>query len=1067
MSSMNSPNNGAPSNENVDGSSGIRHPAWLLITVTVPQLLLLIFLGRDYEILRTGIEEKFLSYWHVYLGVLALLWVGFSGYCVYCWSGLSRGRRISGAWLSPVMLLIYIVYLYQFLIHTPELYSGSVAAWIVSPDSGVIYTMTFLTPALLYALLLGVYELTPKEEAVRRVWWNFAGILIVPVGVYLLFMILANISFAGDSQLWEFVFPVVLISATVAFFFLLIRGVILLGRGKLGAVVNTPTVQIPLRLVIGIVFPLAGLIFNNHGELLGLGEMTHVFGDFDHPAFYILAVLNGLALALPDRDDIRYRTGLFLARLLLFPYSLYFCVIFLPYLPLALIGIIIFGLGFLMLTPLVLTIIHIRVILRDYQYLKTAASADLLVPARTILITGLLALSLWPLAITGSYYHERRTLHAALDYVYQPNYASSRAGLDTRALRKVLLEIRRYKSSAGTPYLGLYYQWLVLDNLTVSDAKLDRLQRLFFGEVEHPPVPDGLWGNQRGGGRFGGGGDLRPPSANGRLSGVRSRTRYDVQRGLYHSTIDLTLVYPTGSGDDAQTEYRTKFRLPLGAKISEYYLDIAGERQYGMLAEKKSALWIYNQITSFRQDPGLLYYEDARNLVLRVFPISRGRTRTTGFEVVHVEPFTLNLDGRPIALTAPGPRPGLIAFPEGLYISAAAKSKAVAGERAPYISFILDCGESDNKKLTPFGPIKLQNEAYVAAMSQVLKNDVVPGRTREVQVTCANYEFASQFVSEPNRSELMRIVEDLREQIPRRGRFALNRIHHALLIQHSRSERARDRFPVMIALTDINVSRAERNLNDLAWIVPETPNFYIVKDVSRATQKNSSNESSSTPSIDSYRFDTQSAAFVGSVNRIAFAATVQFDSDAIAAAAHQAGDLQTGSSSANIRLPVVVARNREATVVPVIDRILNPGDSALLSDVTATPDTANQQEQGTARHDTLATRAMVLAADAIDLNHRLHPAAAADLYLEMVRASFAAHLLLHSTSFLSVETEAQKIALKRKQDQILRGHSALDAGEEPVRMDEPGFWILAVLSFVFLVLWSWRRRRLAGIPAPG
>ena len=58
-----------------------------------------------------------------------------------------------------------------------------------------------------------------------------------------------------------------------------------------------------------------------------------------------------------------------------------------------------------------------------------------------------------------------------------------------------------------------------------------------------------------------------------------------------------------------------------------------------------------------------------------------------------------------------------------------------------------------------------------------------------------------------------------------------------------------------------------------------------------------------------------------------------------------------------------------------------------------------------------------------------------------------------------METEAQKLALQRKQDQVLRGHSALDAGEEPVRMDEPGFWILALLAGAGLL---WRSRKRAG-----
>lgn len=1017
---------------------GMRHPAWLFAVVAAPHVLLLFLLGRDFAILRTEIQAEHVAYWQAYLGILGALGVALTAYAGWC---LVTDRRVLDRVLSPALLLTYIAYLYSFFQHMTLLYPASVPDWMVAGDSGLIYTTTFLTPVLLYALLLGVFALTPREIAPSGILLNFLGVVFLPVMVYLFFMLITNVFSGAGARFWDFMIPVAVISATVLFLFLLIRALLLLGRGRLGAVLKTPAFQIPFRALIGVVFPVTGLYLNNNGDVIGMGEMTHIFGDFSHPGFYVLAVLNGAALLLPDREEPRYRVGLFLARLLLLPYSLYFCIVFLPYLPLAILAMILFGLGFLMLTPLVLTFVHIRVLLEDYKYL-TEAQQNLRIAgpasgwnARTVLIAGLVGFLIWPLAISASYFHERRTLHAALDYVYQPDYARSRSDLDLRALNKTLLEIRRYKKSAGTPYLGLYYKWLVLDNLTVSDAKVDRLQLLFFGRTEDPPQPDGLWGNgQRG---FFGGNVFSPPSS-AELAGVRTRTTYDARLGLYHSTIDLTLRHP--GGDQGSVEYRTGFRLPPGAKVAEYYLDIAGVRQYGMLAEKTSALWIYNQITSFRQDPGLLHYEEDRNLTLRVFPIFSGEQRTTGLEILHVEPFALELDGRRLELTAPGPRPGVIAFPEGVYVSAAVQTAAGSGTRRPYLSFVLDCSQQSAGAE--------QDAIYVRTIGDVIAGnaarDFASKTLPDVRLTCANFEFESRVLQTASPEQLRAALAELREAIPARGSFDLNRTLRALLVRYARGPERVDRFPVPVVLTARNSENSlttQTAINDLAWLVPESPAFYLSDgDVLRRVA-----------------FADGSSRIV---NKIEYSSVRQLAPETLAEAYRAAG-LQQPARLAPVVLPGTVA----AAIVPVLTQVFDPRESVLttgISDTSLVDAALAGTGQGTERPETRATSAIVLAADAIELNHRVFSAEAAALHVPMIRASFAARLLLPSTSFLVVETEAQKIALQRKQDQTLKGHAALDAGEEPVRLNEPEFWLLlaaCVLLFAYGALRHARARR--------
>jgi hypothetical protein len=62
------------------------------------------------------------------------------------------------------------------------------------------------------------------------------------------------------------------------------------------------------------------------------------------------------------------------------------------------------------------------------------------------------------------------------------------------------------------------------------------------------------------------------------------------------------------------------------------------------------------------------------------------------------------------------------------------------------------------------------------------------------------------------------------------------------------------------------------------------------------------------------------------------------------------------------------------------------------------------------------------------------------------------------TSYLVVENEAQKTALKKKQEQTLSSNKSLDTSEDAQRMSEPGLWLLAVL-FGLILLYKQRRKR--------
>jgi hypothetical protein len=86
----------------------------------------------------------------------------------------------------------------------------------------------------------------------------------------------------------------------------------------------------------------------------------------------------------------------------------------------------------------------------------------------------------------------------------------------------------------------------------------------------------------------------------------------------------------------------------------------------------------------------------------------------------------------------------------------------------------------------------------------------------------------------------------------------------------------------------------------------------------------------------------------------------------------------------------------------------------------------------------------------------LHPEGGTAAWRGLVRGSFQAQVLSPVTAWMCLENEAQRNALLKKQEEVLSGHRALDAGNDDLnRMSEPPLWWLLVL----VLPWLWYRYR--------
>lgn len=664
------------------------NPKWLFIINTLPLVVLFFLFFGQFNIIKSLLDESSIQLWKTFgisLGVLGLL--NFA-YAVY----LTLKKKNVSIWLGLIALLCYIPFIYLYVYHLDEIIPFSTPQWMVSGNI-FLYVGTFLMPTLVYSLFVLVFHFTPKNRE-HKAWVNFLVAIGIPIMGYLFTQIILPLWQHVEGEFYTHAFVVLVIVATLVFLFFLIRSVFILATKKAE---TWQKYQWVWKIPIAIVLPLVGLSVNN-GHLFNDFRLIEsgIFGNFNNVWFYILAVLNGILICLPKLKNKRYRLFVFIGRSVTFAYTLYFFLVFLPFLPLSVIAIIAFGTGFLMLTPLLLFVIHVNELSKDFVYLKTQLSKKLIIG---ISLSGFLLI---PTFITTIYLKDKSVLNETLSYLYSPDY-SKRYDIDKVSLQKTLNVIKSHKDhrdsrggifSNGIPYLSSYFNWLVMDNLTLSDAKINTIEKIFFDETSFELRAENIQND------------------NVQISHISTNSTYDKTQNVWKSWVNLEITDKTGN--DWLSEYSTTIDLPEGCWISDYYLYVGDKKEPGILAEKKSAMWIFSQIRNENRDPGILYYLTGNKVAFKVFPFAKNEVRKTGIEFLHKEPIKLNLDNNIIELgTKEETNYKNIETENIVYVSAQQKQKLNSVKRKPYFHFLIDASKNQKNNSTDFiNRIEQVFEAY-------------------------------------------------------------------------------------------------------------------------------------------------------------------------------------------------------------------------------------------------------------------------------------------------------------------------------------------------------------------
>ncbi len=753
-------------------------PYILFFTVTIPQITLFSLFYKLYSIIGSELTPEAVKLWTVSAIVMPLCCIIFTAYASI---SIYRKKEIHPLIAVP-MFSVYTTFLTIYFLNHSSFIPSNIPNWLFMGIEPGMSLLTLIMPALAYAMLIAVHW-TVEKYKIKSVEKDIFMVFGIPFFWYTTFHLMFGIFRMGLVRALEKIIPIVFILSATVFFFFLVRVVYVLLSRKTLAWKN---LLAPLVLIGSIL----GLLLNR--------SMGNVFGDFSHYGFYVLAAATSLLMIIPETSSPRLRLIIFIARSITYVYSIYFFLVFLPYLPLSLIAIIAFGAGILMLVPLILTLLHTKTLYNDFMFLKRHYKKGLLAVLFAVAVLSI------PALLTASISDDRINVDNALKHTYQRSFTEKAPlSIDTKGVERVLNNIKYLKSSrndffnfrnTNTPYLSAFYNWYVLDNTSMADSKIRRLEQAFLGEYKSN-------NNQETFDSF---------ISDVYIRQIDTSSIFDSAEGVYKSWISFELQ----NNNDFQGEFVTNFELPEGCYITDYYLYVPEGKKFGMIADKRAANWVYNQNKLIRRDPGIISNIGGNKYELKVFPFGARETRKTGMEISHRTPFALQIENRTLQLgetSADNTRlhKGIIQNKDYAYIPKEVKDNLKITLRKPAYYFVIDCSAENKQKVNQ----------YIDRIKEYIDNNDIS--TSVSQIVLVNYN-----------EKIMKPEEDWSKGVEKLGiKAGFNLDYTIKRILYESYTSNSEYYPVIIISTD-NIDKAilSRDFESLGFTCPEGIYYYHLMD---------------------------------------------------------------------------------------------------------------------------------------------------------------------------------------------------------------------------------------------
>lgn len=791
---------------------GILQPWVLALVWAVPQCVLLAINLQAWDLASGEVNQNERTAAQIILAMeLISLGLG-AGLCLWLW----RGKKLFQRRLGFFPLAASSLYLATAFLLAERAVPDTLAEWMLPHDQWILKQFALVMPAALFG---AIRVLCPNREGNEDYAARFGLSLGLAIGLLLLcfpfFIVTMSIASVIDPG---FTGPLQILAVAGYLGFSTFAAAAVL-RICLSVYVRmratSPKGLAFLTMLVALLGPMAGLLLN-----AGIPFPA----NFQTPGVYVLTVVTAVFLLLPNFSHPHLHRAVWLGQCALFPFSVYFFAVFLPFLPLTPLATMFFGLGLLMYVPSLLFLLHGFRILDGFR--AEIRGGGKLMPA----VLGLTAIMAGPAACTIQARWDRANLNEALDYLQYPDYAQTakfHGSLD--ALHSSLIHLRDFKEGNYLPYLSEYYNWLAFDNLTLPQERLNSLATTFFGE----PLPKGGASGMdfmRGTSRrrtvteVMGGRDGPRPTMDAVAKSITTSTR--IGQGVARTSAVITITNPTAT----TTEYQTLITLPPGVMISNMWLTIGTERVPGKIFEKRAAIWVYQKITEARpvpRDPAILRYIGPNVAELRVYPVETNAPRVVEVEFLYPDgAHGRALIGRgdiPLHSTRP-PTASVGVAPDGniaAFIPEAASLPSVS--RQPYLHFLVDASKD-----SAFGN------------AEVLRQTLREGAARFPGVGSARLSFVNFETQQFEGGKIVPLDELLALSADKfrperfQGGFLGHRaMKEALWQQHlalAKSPGAAKQFPhlVLVPSPGAALDDTAGNLTEFARLLPDNPGFWIL-----------------------------------------------------------------------------------------------------------------------------------------------------------------------------------------------------------------------------------------------
>lgn len=795
----------------------VRHPLVVLAICVLPQLVLLFINFQAWE-LGSGemTESQRSTAWLIFC--MELLSLG-CGAGLFAWLTIFRQSFARPQGLIP--LVGSLIFLATVFVLADQAIPLAVADWMLPRDQWMVKQFALAMPAALFGALR---LLCPDQESQDERTESLSRAIAICFGLFGVSLGSLFVMGPAFGALSGRVSSAAQISQTVALMVLSTLAAAALLRVSISmyvwARVSSPRCLAGLTFCVALMGPLLGLTLNFEIPFPA---------DFQSSAIYVVALLNGLVLVLPNFSHPIAHRIIWLAQCLLFPFTVYFFAVFLPFLLLGPLSLLFFGLGIFIYLPSLLFLLHGYKLIDGYR--AEVRDGQKWVPA----FLGATAVLVWPVAYTIQARLDRASLHRALDYLQYPNYAeSARFHGSLPALRSSLAHLRDFKEGLYLPFLSDYYNWLAFDNLVLPQSRMDALSTTFFGQPMEKSIRRPTF-SAFGMGRRGarnmtealGGVQGQRPTTDARLDALRISVR--PEQGMVRTSAELTVRNPTSQ----TTEYFTTMNVPPGVMISGMWLTIGTERVPGRIFEKRSAMWVYQKITEVRpipRDPAILRHTGPNTAELRVYPVEFRAPRVVEVEFLYPEGLNprIEIAGHgPLALAPSGKSTASIGVAEDGHFSVAipATPALPAVNRDPYLHLLVDVSKSS--RFSDPGSLRDAIRSVARQFSGI----------RSARLTFVNFETRDFRGGEILPvDELLKASDSELQPAAGGGLLVFRAIKEVLWRQHlalnSDDETALKRFPQIVLLkgTGATVLPDETsNLAEFARLLPDLPGYWTLE----------------------------------------------------------------------------------------------------------------------------------------------------------------------------------------------------------------------------------------------